>query len=32
MFDVIVRRGRVYDGTGNPWTEVDVGIAEVRPW
>ena len=32
MFDVIVRWGRVYGGTGNPWTEVDVGIAEVRPW
>jgi N-acyl-D-amino-acid deacylase len=25
-FDVIVRNGRVMDGTGNPWFRVDIGI------
>ncbi len=25
-FDLILRGGRVYDGTGNPWTKLDVGI------
>ena len=25
-FDVIVRNGRVMDGTGNPWLRVDIGI------
>lgn len=25
-FDVLIRRGRVVDGTGNPWVHADVGI------
>lgn len=25
-FDIIIRGGRVLDGTGNPWIEADVGI------
>src|SRR5688572_18266149 len=25
-FDVVIRRGRVIDGTGNPWTYSDVAI------
>ena len=27
MFDILIRGGRVYDGAGNPWTKLDVGIA-----
>lgn len=26
MYDVIIRNGLVCDGTGNPWTKLDVGI------
>lgn len=26
MYDVIIRRGQVYDGTGNPWTRTDIGV------
>src|SRR5262245_55343507 len=25
-FDVLIRNGRVMDGTGNPWLRADVGI------
>jgi N-acyl-D-amino-acid deacylase len=25
-FDVLIRGGRVLDGTGNPWVKADVGI------
>jgi N-acyl-D-amino-acid deacylase len=25
-FDVLVRNGRVYDGSGNPWRRADIGI------
>jgi N-acyl-D-aspartate/D-glutamate deacylase len=27
VFDVIVRKSRVYDEAGNPWMEADLGIA-----
>ena len=27
MFDVIIRHGRIVDGTGNPWVRGDVAIA-----
>lgn len=30
MFDVVVRNGRLVDGTGNPWTHLDVAIKEGR--
>jgi len=30
MLDLIIRNGRVYDGTGNPWTKLDVGLAGGR--
>ena len=26
MFDIIIKNGRVVDGTGNPWFKTDVGI------
>lgn len=26
MYDVIIRNGMVCDGTGNPWTKLDIGI------
>src|SRR5262245_15222088 len=29
-FDVLIRNGRVMDGTGNPWLRVDVGIPGER--
>lgn len=29
-FDVILRGGRVFDGTGNPWLRVDVGVRDGR--
>ena len=25
-FDVLIRNGRVLDGTGNPWHRADIGI------
>src|SRR5688572_18425345 len=25
-FDILIRRGRVYDGSGNPWRRADIGI------
>ncbi|MCC7240435.1 MAG: D-aminoacylase, partial [Acidobacteria bacterium] len=25
-FDVLIRNGRVLDGTGNPWYRADIGI------
>ena len=28
MFDIIIKNGRVVDGTGNPWFKTDVGIKE----
>jgi N-acyl-D-amino-acid deacylase len=27
-FDLIIRNGRLIDGTGNPWRNLDVGVAE----
>ena len=30
VFDVLIRNGRVLDGSGNPWTRLDVGIAGGR--
>jgi N-acyl-D-aspartate/D-glutamate deacylase len=30
VFDVIVPKGRVYVGTRDPWTELDLGIAGRR--
>jgi N-acyl-D-amino-acid deacylase len=29
-FDVLIRNGRVMDGTGNPWIRADIGIAGGR--
>jgi N-acyl-D-amino-acid deacylase len=29
-FDVVIRNGRVMDGSGNPWRRVDIGIREDR--
>jgi N-acyl-D-amino-acid deacylase len=28
MFDVIIKNGKVYDGTENPWTRLDLGIKD----
>ena len=28
MFDIIVKNGKIYDGTGNPWTQLDLGIKD----
>ena len=28
MFDVLIRNGRVVDGTGNPWFPADIGIRD----
>ncbi len=30
MFDLLIRGGKVFDGTGAPWTKADVGIAGER--
>ena len=30
VYDVIIRNGRIVDGTGNPWFRGDVGIREKR--
>ncbi|MDP2859734.1 MAG: amidohydrolase family protein [Bacillota bacterium] len=30
MYDVIIRRGRVYDGTGAPWVRADIGVKDGR--
>src|SRR6187200_3751363 len=29
-YDVLIRNGRVLDGSGNPWRAVDIGIREGR--
>jgi N-acyl-D-amino-acid deacylase len=29
-FDLVIRNGRVVDGTGNPWYSADIGIVEDR--
>jgi len=26
QYDVLIRNGRIVDGTGNPWTYADVGV------
>ncbi|MGP4081565.1 N-acyl-D-amino-acid deacylase family protein [Pseudalkalibacillus sp. R45] len=28
MYDLIIKGGKVFDGTGNPWTNYDIGIKE----
>jgi N-acyl-D-amino-acid deacylase len=30
VFDVVIRNGRVVDGTGNPWFPADIGIRDGR--
>ncbi|MED4750560.1 D-aminoacylase [Brevibacillus choshinensis] len=30
MLDIVIRNGQVYDGTGNPWTRLDIGIKDGR--
>ena len=30
QFDVIIRNGRVFDGSGNPWIRADIGIRDGR--
>ncbi|UCC33404.1 MAG: D-aminoacylase, partial [Candidatus Bathyarchaeota archaeon] len=30
LYDVLIREGRIVDGTGNPWFEADVGIEKER--
>jgi hypothetical protein len=33
-FDVLIRNGRILDGTGNPWYRADIGITAIAfaPW
>jgi N-acyl-D-amino-acid deacylase len=26
-YDIIIKNGRVIDGTGNPWVQLDVGVS-----
>lgn len=28
MYDIVIRNGMVCDGTGNPWTKLDIGIKD----
>lgn len=28
MFDVIIKNGKIYDGTENPWTKSDIGVKD----
>ncbi|MGI6604092.1 MAG: hypothetical protein ACOX2S_03295 [bacterium] len=30
MFDLVIRNGRIIDGTGNPWFAADVAVAGGR--
>jgi N-acyl-D-amino-acid deacylase len=30
VFDVLIRNGRVLDGTGNPWVPADIGVRDGR--
>src|SRR5260221_8715932 len=30
QFDILIRNGRVIDGTGNPWQAADIGIRDGR--
>src|SRR5439155_16931380 len=30
QFDVLIRNGRVFDGSGNPWFRADIGIVGDR--
>ncbi|MBP1993781.1 N-acyl-D-amino-acid deacylase family protein [Paenibacillus eucommiae] len=30
ILDMVIRNGQVYDGTGNPWTKLDIGISGGR--
>lgn len=30
MFDIIIRNGKVFDGSGAPWTKLDIGIKDGR--
>lgn len=30
MFDVILKNGQVFDGSGNPWTKLDIGIKDEK--
>ncbi|PLS17909.1 aminoacylase [Bacillus sp. M6-12] len=30
MFDVIIKNGQVFDGSGNPWTKLDIGIKDEK--
>ncbi|MEI3606576.1 D-aminoacylase [Pseudogracilibacillus sp. SE30717A] len=28
MYDIIIRDGKLFDGSGNPWTKLDIGIKD----
>ena len=28
MYDVLIRDGRIVDGTGNPWYRADIGVKD----